>query len=254
MPLLFVEMAEIFRGILPGFPPPAKRHRAHLEGLQFMVYYFTPKKVLQWFGDDYDCLVIEGLSVFTPTAESKNFAKRYTRLYRTLSWLDDRLAFRSPWRGWGDFFMITMRYRPNGLLRLARNSLWLLIAQWRPGLMVIVTYLLARRLGVAGFGEYAFIATAILIGNALTTFGSDMYLIREIAAKSEFSELPSALALQLILSLVFIVFTYLIAPGLPNQTSESILALRVYSFALIPLAFFAIFTSGGMQKMIHIHG
>jgi len=88
--------------------------RAHLEGLQFMVYYFTPKKVLGWFGDDYECLAIEGLSVFTPTAESKNFAKRYTRLYRTLSWLDDRLAFRSPWRGWGDFFMITLRYRPSG--------------------------------------------------------------------------------------------------------------------------------------------
>ncbi len=137
--------------------------------------------------------------------------------------------------------------------RLARNSLWLLIARVGAQVcMVIVTYLLARRLGVAGFGEYAFIATAILIGNSLTTFGSDMYLIREIAAKSGFSELPSALALQLVLSLVFIVLVYVIAPGLPNQTSESILALRVYSSALIPLAFFTVFTSAlrGMQRMI----
>ena len=115
-PVCLWEMAEIFR----GHPRLAFRRfsrngtRAHLEGLDFTVYYFTPEKVLQWFGDEYDCLAIEGLSVITPTAESKNFAKRFTRLYQALSWLDDRLASRRPWRGWGDFFIITMRYQPNG--------------------------------------------------------------------------------------------------------------------------------------------
>ncbi len=115
-PVCLWEMAEIFR----GHPRLAFRRfarngtRAHLEGLYFTVYYFTPKKVLGWFGDDYDCLAIEGLSVITPTAESKNFAKQYTSFYRTLSWLDDRLASRKPWRGWGDFYIITMRYQPKG--------------------------------------------------------------------------------------------------------------------------------------------
>jgi ubiquinone/menaquinone biosynthesis C-methylase UbiE len=113
-PVCLWELAEIFR----GHPRLAFRRftrkgtRAHLEGLHFMVYYFTPEKVLQWFGNDYECLAIEGLSVVTPTAESKNFAKRYARLYRALSWLDDRLARRRPWRGWGDFFILTMRYSP----------------------------------------------------------------------------------------------------------------------------------------------
>jgi len=113
-PVCLWEMAEIFR----GHPRLAFRRfshngtRAHLEGLHFTVHYFTPKKVLQWFGNEYDCLAIEGLSVITPTAESKNFAKRYTRLYRSLSWLDDQLASRFPWSGWGDFFIITMRYQP----------------------------------------------------------------------------------------------------------------------------------------------
>ena len=113
-PVCLWELAEIFR----LHPRLAFRRfassgtRAHLEGLNFTVYYFTPEKTLQWFGNQYDCLSIEGLSVLTPTAESKNFAKRYTRLYRTLSWLDDRVAFLAPWRGWGDFFIITMRYQP----------------------------------------------------------------------------------------------------------------------------------------------
>ncbi len=115
-PVCLWEMAEIFR----GHPRLAFRRlarqgtRAHLEGLHFTVYYFTPQKVLQWFGNDYECLAIEGLSVITPTAESKNFAKRYTRLYQTLSWIDDRLASRRPWCGWGDFFILTMRYQPKG--------------------------------------------------------------------------------------------------------------------------------------------
>jgi ubiquinone/menaquinone biosynthesis C-methylase UbiE len=116
-PVCLWEMAEIFR----GHPKLAFRRfgsagtRAHLEGLDFTVYYFTPEKVLKWFGEEFTCLSIEGLSVITPTAESRNFARRYTRLYRAMSWLDDRLATRRPWRGWGDFFIITLRYSPGQL-------------------------------------------------------------------------------------------------------------------------------------------
>lgn len=136
--------------------------------------------------------------------------------------------------------------------KLARDSLWLLLARLGAQVsMVIVTYLLARRLGAAGFGEYAFLATAVVIGNVLTTFGSDMVLIREIAAKDDLSDVPSALFLQLLLSSLFLGIIFLFAPFLPNQTPESILALKVYSFALIPLAFFTVFTSilRGTQKM-----
>ncbi|MEP0804335.1 MAG: class I SAM-dependent methyltransferase [Chloroflexota bacterium] len=113
-PVCLWEMAELFRGHPRlAFRRFARRGaRAHLEGLYFQVYYFTPQKVRRWFGADYECLAIEGLSVITPTAESKNFAKRYPRLYRTLSLLDDRLASRRPWRSWGDFFLITLRYQP----------------------------------------------------------------------------------------------------------------------------------------------
>jgi len=83
--------------------------RAHLEGLYFQIYYFDPGQVVNWFGPGFECLSIEGLSVLTPTAESKNLARRHPRIYRVLSWLDDRLAPRRPWRGWGDFFIATFR-------------------------------------------------------------------------------------------------------------------------------------------------
>jgi len=109
------EMGEVFRG---NFRLAFRRFRrdgvrANLEGLNFDVFYFSPKQAIRWFGEDYELLALEGLSVLTPTAESKNFAKLFPRLYRALSWLDDRLSPRWPWLGWGDFYMLTMRYVPH---------------------------------------------------------------------------------------------------------------------------------------------
>jgi ubiquinone/menaquinone biosynthesis C-methylase UbiE len=108
------EMAEIFR----GHPKLAFRRflrggtRSHLEGLYFNVYYFSPKQTLTWFDDNYQLLNVEGLSVITPTAESKNLAKRYPRIYNALAWLDDFLAPHAPWRSWGDFYILSLRYQP----------------------------------------------------------------------------------------------------------------------------------------------
>ena len=107
------EIAEVFRG---NFSLAFRRFsrgkvRANLEGLHFDVYYFSPQQVIRWFGDEFELLALEGLSVITPTAESKNFAKWHPRLYRALSWLDDKLSPHWPWNGWGDFYILTMRYK-----------------------------------------------------------------------------------------------------------------------------------------------
>jgi ubiquinone/menaquinone biosynthesis C-methylase UbiE len=107
------EMAELFRGNLwLAFRRFSRGSvRARLEGLRFEVYYFSPRQVMDWFGNEFSLVALEALSVITPTAESKNFAKRYPRLYHTLSWLDDRLSPHWPWSGWGDFYILTMRYK-----------------------------------------------------------------------------------------------------------------------------------------------
>jgi len=108
------EMAEIFRGHLRlAFRRFSNQGtRSHLEGLYFPVYYFPPRQVIRWFGNEYKFMKLEGLSVITPTAESKNFAKRFPSIYRVLAWLDDRLAPRVPWSGWGDFYILSLRYQP----------------------------------------------------------------------------------------------------------------------------------------------
>jgi ubiquinone/menaquinone biosynthesis C-methylase UbiE len=83
--------------------------RAHLEGREFHVHYFTPRQVIEAFGSGYQALGVEGLSVFTPTAESRNLAKRHRSVYRLLARLDDSLATHRPFSAWGDFFIVVLR-------------------------------------------------------------------------------------------------------------------------------------------------
>ena len=107
------ELAEVFRG---NFSLAFRRLsrgkvRASLEGLNFDVYYFSPRQVIGWFGTDFELLALEGLSVITPTAESKNFARLHPQLYRVLAWVDDQLSPLWPWNGWGDFYILSMRLK-----------------------------------------------------------------------------------------------------------------------------------------------
>ena len=118
-PVCLWELAEVFRGSfrLAFRRLSRKGARSHLEGLYFNVFYFPPHRVLDWFGNDYTHLELEGLSVITPTAESKNLAKRLPRLYATLARLDDNLSARAPWWSWGDFYILSMRYTQPPSLR-----------------------------------------------------------------------------------------------------------------------------------------
>ena len=85
---------------------------AHVEGVRFMTYYFTPQHVLHQLGPNFRLLRLEGLSVFTPPADRQDFPRRFPRLYRTLVEIDDTLAPHTPFNQWGDFFILTAQYIP----------------------------------------------------------------------------------------------------------------------------------------------
>jgi O-antigen/teichoic acid export membrane protein len=137
--------------------------------------------------------------------------------------------------------------------RLAKDSLLVLIARLgAQGGLAFFTILIARRLGSAGLGEYALIASVVFIGNMLTTFGTDMLLIRKIAARRDFSQFLPSLFLQLFLSVVFVIAVWVL-PVLPGQSAVGWMALKIYSLALFPFAFFTVFSSvlRGLQRMDH---
>jgi O-antigen/teichoic acid export membrane protein len=109
--------------------------------------------------------------------------------------------------------------------------------------MVLFVILIARRLGQDGFGEYAFVASAVMLANTLSTFGTDMLLVRDIAAGGGLARLRPALVLQLALSAVLVLIALAGAAAIPNQSQDATVALRIYSFALLPLAIYGVLTA-----------
>jgi ubiquinone/menaquinone biosynthesis C-methylase UbiE len=83
---------------------------ANVGDVQFRTWYFTPRQVRQAFGPRFRQVRLEGLSVLTPTADNKTFARRHPRLFRALAELDDRLSRRPPFNSWGDFFILSMEF------------------------------------------------------------------------------------------------------------------------------------------------
>ena len=119
-------------------------------------------------------------------------------------------------------------------MRLLKNIGWTVLSRiGTQSIAVLSNILLARFLGSAGFGEYAFISSILLIGNAFSTFGTDMILIRTLASDERSFTLADGLLLQLILSLIYVICVFFVGLFAPVPVS-----LKIYIFALFPLAFF----------------
>jgi len=115
---------------------------------------------------------------------------------------------------------------------IRENSFWLLSARVTvQGLSVIFSAIVVRKLGVDEFGQYAFIASLVLIGNTFTNFGTDTFLIREIARTGIVGDIASrSLALQLFLTLLYLGAMLLIPrPG-----------LMIFALTLLPLTLISV--------------
>jgi ubiquinone/menaquinone biosynthesis C-methylase UbiE len=85
---------------------------ANVEGVHFHVSYYTPAQVLRALGSQFHLLKLEGLSVFAPPADHKDFAIHSPELYSALIRLDNLLANLPLLRSCGDFFILSAEYRP----------------------------------------------------------------------------------------------------------------------------------------------
>lgn len=107
-----------FAALLKGDWRTARRRlakkgvRANIEGIEVLTYYHSPDQVIRAFDTRFRVERIQGLSVLAPPADRKQFAIRFPRFYQFLVGLDERLAGRMPFRAWGDFFILTLRYLP----------------------------------------------------------------------------------------------------------------------------------------------
>lgn len=79
------------------------------EGLEYPVYYYTPHKIADAWGKDFQLETVEALSVITPPATSKDFSVNFPRTFKLLTKWDDLLASRAPFKYWGDFTLVSLR-------------------------------------------------------------------------------------------------------------------------------------------------
>ncbi len=115
---------------------------------------------------------------------------------------------------------------------LRRNSLYLLFARISAqALAILFIALLARRLGVADFGQFTVIAAILLLGNTFTNFGTDTVLIRELNRAPAPGIIPQTFALQLALTTLWVIVTLLLEPNSP---------ILLYSLSLFPLALISV--------------
>jgi O-antigen/teichoic acid export membrane protein len=129
-------------------------------------------------------------------------------------------------------------------MTLARNTTWILAGRLATqGLSVLVTILLARRLGLTGFAGYAVLASVVWLANVATTFGTDMVLVRGIAGGGPVGRWRAGLAVQSALSVAAIAVMWVAAPFLPWPSADGPDALRLYLLALLPLSAASIATA-----------
>lgn len=132
-------------------------------------------------------------------------------------------------------------------MSLRSNVVWTVLSRYGvQALSLVSNVLLVRYLGAAGYGEYALASAVMLIGNAFTSFGMDMVLIRRVASGETDALLADGLWGQVLLSIAFI--TGMFVTGFFVLIP---LSVKVYAFSLLPLAFYSIFTIAvrARQKM-----
>lgn len=113
-PVCLWELSQVLRG---NVKVAARRLHpggilASVEGVRFYTHYYSPTRIIKSFGCDFQLLKIQGLSVFTPTADNKYFSNKHAYLFRILRKIDDRLSDLPPFNQMGDFYILTLRHTP----------------------------------------------------------------------------------------------------------------------------------------------
>jgi O-antigen/teichoic acid export membrane protein len=136
--------------------------------------------------------------------------------------------------------------------KLGFNSLWLLLA--RVGTQVFslaFVALAAWHLGVAGFGQFSLLAAIVFLANAVTTFGTDTLIVRDIARQGSATTLiTDAFWLQCVLALIWVIVQQILA-GLLLTSPQTQIALLVYSLSLWPLTLYTVCSAAlrGVERM-----
>ena len=83
---------------------------AHIDGNNFLSYYYPPAQVIKMFGTRFVLARLRGLAALSPPPYYDAFPMKHPRLYDLLTGLDERYSTLPPFNRWADHFIITMKY------------------------------------------------------------------------------------------------------------------------------------------------
>jgi ubiquinone/menaquinone biosynthesis C-methylase UbiE len=83
--------------------------RAQVEGEYFKCWYYNPGDVIRFAKNNFELVAIEGLCALVPPSYLEGFAEKHSGIYSMLVSLEDKWKKKWPWRGLGDYFIITLR-------------------------------------------------------------------------------------------------------------------------------------------------
>jgi ubiquinone/menaquinone biosynthesis C-methylase UbiE len=82
---------------------------SHVEGHFFQCWYYSPSCVIRNLGHAYELLSVEGLCTLVPPSYIEGFAEKHPMAYRVLRVLENKWKGRWPWKGVGDYYIISLR-------------------------------------------------------------------------------------------------------------------------------------------------
>ncbi|MDB5151131.1 MAG: methyltransferase protein [Mucilaginibacter sp.] len=87
----------------------SKGCKAHVEGVYFDCFYYSPSYIKKRLNRDFEVLGVEGLCTIVPPSYIEGFAEKHPRAYKMLSRWEDRLKTTWPFEYMGDYYIISLR-------------------------------------------------------------------------------------------------------------------------------------------------
>lgn len=108
------EMIMLFKGYFKTAFRRFKKNGtdAHLEGVNFLCYYYSPAYVVKHMPKGYEVCSIKGLCITVPPPFIENFKEQHAKMFNMLERIEDKICDMKPFNRWCDHYVITMRKIP----------------------------------------------------------------------------------------------------------------------------------------------
>lgn len=86
----------------------SNKSHAKVEGVPFTCFYYRPSSFLKRLGREWKLLELEALCLSVPPSYIEGFDQKHARWFQRLQKLEQRYAHHPVFRGWGDYFILTV--------------------------------------------------------------------------------------------------------------------------------------------------